>query len=441
MRRWNILFKKPEGLHIDWGIVEEALSSYTLVGQTPPLRSFTVEAEEQPEHPEFASVEEDMVVTRHAVASYVIPNNTFIDKQWALKRIGFYPAWAEQDGVAGVVVAVIDEGLHVTHPEFTDRGITGFNSTGAPAWDAPAGNHGTMVASCISTATDTGTGMASPASGCTLMPIQMILTVSAIVEAMSIAEAQGAHVMNLSLGVSTPSATFTAAVESAFDAGIVVIMSAGNNGATTGAVEHPIVPGKCFKVGSLNTEDLVADHSSWGEAVDIAAPGESIYVATGTNNAYTTVYGTSFAAPYVAAVAALVLSEYSALTPTEVFDILKSTSTATVGSSTATYFPNSSGCVDALRAVLKARSMNPANAGTAYPYVLFDKSSTVETFSDGVFSIDITEEPPLADVGAYGGKAALTQNQQYVYMGPEHKRGRNILCNNKKSVLGTYSTA
>lgn len=434
--RWIITFHSPEKGHLDWSVVEEVLSPYKLVGQIPPLRAFVVESNQRPaDHVAIKHIELDLDLQAHAVATYVLPDDPRIAEQWALERMSVYPTFALQQGAPSVSVAVIDTGVHEAHPEFIGRSIVGYQTTGAASWKTPSDFHGTAVTSCIGAATGNGIGISAPASGCTLIPIRTDLTISAVAEALSIAVAQGADVISMSIGTDVFSQTLHDSVEAAFAAGVVVILSAGNNGEGSGAVAYPIVPGQVLKVGSMNEQNQASSISSYGTAVDIYAPGESVLVATGASS-YALMSGTSFATPYVAAVAALVLSEYPALTPTEVYGVLHSTAIdMNIGK-----FPNASGCVNALRAVLKARSLNPVNAGTTYPYVLFDPATSVGTHTDGKYAIEITETPPLATVGAYGGKCVIIQNSQYVYMGPEEKTGRNILCTPSVTVSGTYST-
>ena len=112
---------------------------------------------------------------------------------------------------------------------------------------------------------------------------------------------------NFSLGSSTdPGTTVRAAIDRAAAAGIVVICSAGNSGAGADTVGFPAKYTSCIAVASTTSSDSWSSFSSTGSGVDIAAPGSSIYSCR-MGGGYTTMSGTSMAAPHAAGAVALLL--------------------------------------------------------------------------------------------------------------------------------------
>ncbi|TWW10810.1 peptidase S8 [Planctomyces bekefii] len=131
---------------------------------------------------------------------------------------------------------------------------------------------------------------------------------SSIISGLDWCVANGMQVVNLSLGSSTdPGTTVRVAFDNAYAAGLVVVASAGNSGAGADTVGYPAHYDSVIAVGSTTSTDAISSFSSTGPAVEVAAPGSSIY-STLNGGGWGTMSGTSMASPHAAGVMALILA-------------------------------------------------------------------------------------------------------------------------------------
>ncbi|MFN2338466.1 MAG: S8 family serine peptidase, partial [Gammaproteobacteria bacterium] len=128
----------------------------------------------------------------------------------------------------------------------------------------------------------------------------------------------GARVANISYGA-TPSSAISSAARYMKSKGGLVVVSAGNSGLDPGFSDNPDL----ISVSATNSSDAITSWSSYGNYIDVAAPGASI-VTTKMNNAIGSWSGTSFSSPATAGVVALIMSANPHLAPSEVESILKS---------------------------------------------------------------------------------------------------------------------
>jgi subtilisin family serine protease len=432
MKRYNVKFNAPQEGHLDWGIVAEVLSGYTVVTQLPPLRIFTVLADDVSSlcaNENVESVQEAVELKQDVVLSYPVPDDTYAQEQWALRRMNVFAAHEHQTGLASILVGIVDSGLYTAHEEFTGRGILGYDISTRTGWSAPSDSHGTNCASCVSPATGNTKGVCGVAPDATIFAVHTNdgdgFTDAEAAEGILLAQASGANIINFSAGSPGYSSTMYDAVTFVVGEGCLFVKSAGNNGEVGGALSYPLHPDSII-VASTDSSNKIAAHSSYGIEVDIAAPGESILVATtGTSSSYAYVDGTSFAAPHVAAVAALVWSEDSTLSAQEVKEIILSTVSEVEDPLLVSKFGKQIGCVDALKAVLKAKG---ARTGTKQQYVRYYGTGVVDEIAAGVHNVTAVDGAK-ADVGAFGGNevAELTQYGQFVYRGPQQKVTTGIL--------------
>jgi subtilisin family serine protease len=124
----------------------------------------------------------------------------------------------------------------------------------------------------------------------------------------------GADIISMSLGSSQPSPVIYAAIQAACAAGKFIICAAGNDGEQAGqdTVDYPGRWKETIAVAAVDDTGQVADFSSRGPEVDIAAPGVNI-LSTFLNGGYARLSGTSMATPFVSGVVALALSKHRAL--------------------------------------------------------------------------------------------------------------------------------
>lgn len=144
-----------------------------------------------------------------------------------------------------------------------------------------------------------------------------------VAAALLYAAMHGAHVVNMSFGDGVDSPLLRAAVNAAASMGCILVASAGNTGTTSR--QFPASYDDVIAVAATNDQDRRAPFSSTGSMVQISAPGQGIAVAR-AGGGYRTVNGTSFAAPFVAAAAALVRARQASWTPDEVLGTLRQTS-------------------------------------------------------------------------------------------------------------------
>ena len=253
------------------------------------------------------------------------------DEQWGLEMVKAEQAWPTSTGV-GAVVAVIDTGVQRDHPDLGNRLVDGFDFVGDDPieggdedTDPTDGHgHGTHVTGIVAANRDNGEGIAGVAPGARVMPLRVLDDngegfAEDTIKAIDYAIDHDVHVINLSLGDFIPFQStlfedpeYTAVLERAIAAGIVVVIAAGNNGAPK--CENPEVDG-ILCVGAVDVSSIKAAYSSFGSNVDLMAPGGSCLggssedvLSTVIGSDYDTFCGTSQAAPHVAGVAALLVS-------------------------------------------------------------------------------------------------------------------------------------
>jgi type VII secretion-associated serine protease mycosin len=251
--------------------------------------------------------------------------------QWALDAHHFDSSriWRESTG-RGVTVAVVDTGVDANHPDLAGRVLVGADFTGTAAdgrMDTSSTAHGTSVAGVI--AADGGAGgLTGLAPEVKILPVRVATDLAADPAAMAqgidYAATHGAQIINVSLCSLVLNPQIRAAVEEAIQRNIVVVAAAGNDGLAGDPAEYPAaIPGVVAVAASDRTGALWPQSESGG-FVGLTAPGVDIYT-TGARGTRSSVTGTSFAAPHVAAAAALLRSHYPAETAAQIIERLVST--------------------------------------------------------------------------------------------------------------------
>ncbi|EOZ98616.1 Alkaline serine exoprotease A precursor [Indibacter alkaliphilus LW1] len=231
---------------------------------------------------------------------------------------------------SGVTAYIIDTGVRTTHSEFGNRAQRGFDAFGGNSEDC--NGHGTHVAGTV------GGSVYGVAKGVTLVGVRVLDcngsgSWSGVIAGMDwvASNASGASVANMSLG-GGGSAAIDDAVTRMFDAGVPVIVAAGNGdfrGREANACNYsPARAARAYTVGATTNSDSKTSWSNYGDCVDIFAPGASITAAWHTSNTATnTISGTSMASPHVAGVAALYLQSNPSASAQAVYNFLSDTST------------------------------------------------------------------------------------------------------------------
>ncbi len=239
-------------------------------------------------------------------------------------------AWDITTGSASVRVLIMDSGIDPAHPDLNQ--VPGADFTGQGTGGAP-GNvcdwHGTTVAGCVSATIDNGVGTVGIAPGCPALSARVFVSnltcdlsgmvqVSWIVNALAFGLAQGARVSNASFGLGGVSSAIEAQYESTYNGGMVHFAAVGNGG--VGFIFYPASIPVVNAVSGLAPTGTLASFSQWGPGTDFCAPAVFVYTTdlTGPGGLsagdYAFPYGTSFATPYAAGVAALVFSQNPTMT-------------------------------------------------------------------------------------------------------------------------------
>lgn len=271
-------------------------------------------------------------------------------EQWPHTVMRVKEAWGIGAGMgsSSIKVAVIDAGFDAGHPDL-DGNITytwDFVSNQASLTPRPAcGPHGEHVAGIVAAeANGTGVDGVAPAVGIQLLnvgstegntcPINLVDVAAALYWVAGDATGPRADIVNLSLG-GPPSTTLQDAVEAAYRAGVTLVAASGNSPA--GNVLYPAAYPEVIAVSATGASDELASYTTVGPEVFVSAPGgndRDFVLSTGYEyNADNTVkytilgmQGTSMASPAVAAVAALVKSANTALTPVGIAGLLADSS-------------------------------------------------------------------------------------------------------------------
>lgn len=253
-----------------------------------------------------------------------IPDDPYYPNQWHLPKISSPPAWDAAQGT-GVVIAVLDSGVEAAHDDLAEKLVEGYNFFDGNTDTSDVYGHGTKVAGTAAAASNNGTGVSSVAWGAKIMPIRVTDTRGygyswTISQGLTWAVDNGARVMNLSFGGIAGSSAIINAAQYAVNNGGVVVAAAGNCGCLEPYADTPYI----VSVAATDANDNAAYFSSYGDYVDISAPGVGIYT-TAPGGTYSGASGTSFSSPVTAGVVALVMSANPHLAPMEVMDLLTAT--------------------------------------------------------------------------------------------------------------------
>ena len=179
------------------------------------------------------NVESDLVVE-----ATTLPNDPDMSNEmmsYGLEQVHAVDAWNVITGSQEIIIAVVDSGIKLDHPEFVGRLTAGYDFVNGDDQANDDVGHGTHVAGIIAAALDNGQGVAGVCPNCRLMPVKVlnannIGSWSSLAQGILFAADNGARVINLSLGASVSSDTLASAIQFALDKGVVVVAAAGNNG-------------------------------------------------------------------------------------------------------------------------------------------------------------------------------------------------------------------
>jgi thermitase len=324
-------------------VLDASPDYYAVIEPTVPTGQEALEA--------FSAVS-SAISTPSAVSTAVFPDDEYFQYQYALFNTGqvYLPetglsgtagsdmkapsGWNWTTGSDDVIVAVIDSGVNPNHEDLVGKVVAGYNFVALTPDAADDHGHGTFVASLIAANTNNGVGIAGVSWHARIMPLKTMAasgygSYSDIAAGIRYAAEHGAHVVNLSVGGRNPSPILEDACRYAFEQGLVIVCSAGNYSAN---VHYPgAYDAYCLAVAATDANDEHAPFSNTGPEVDVAAPGYFIWGARFAPNepnnlsSYRWDSGTSFACPYAAGAAALLLSYKPFLSNTQIMALIKYT--------------------------------------------------------------------------------------------------------------------
>lgn len=314
----------------------------------------------------------------------LIPSDTYYTNQWYLGQINAVNAWDKVRESPDKIIAVIDSGVQINHPDLVDNiwvntkeipdngidddhngyvdDVNGWDFVNNVADPSPkfigdfteAGvTHGTVIAGIVAASGNNATGITGVTWRAKIMPLKVLDdkgegNTNSIVKAIDYAINNGADIINLSFTGMSAGISLERAIKRAYDNGLIVVAAAGNelneNGGGVSLDQEPLYP-VCYDtdnknnlvlgVAATDTLDQKAPFSSYGyKCVDIAAPGISVYGTTvyapnyhTGDRSFNTYYdgywsGTSMATPMVSGALALIETANPGLNRKQIIDIL-----------------------------------------------------------------------------------------------------------------------
>ena len=264
------------------------------------------------------------------------PNDAHYIEQYAPGHVKAVEAWNISHGDPDVVIGIIDSGYDANHPDLDAARIwkNQVEASGKPGvdddgngliddisgWDWVDGDnvlndtcgHGTHVLGVIAATTGNSIGIAGTGRNLTVVPLKMLENyggscsgqLSDVIDALDYAIASELDIVNMSLTIGFDNPGLRDAIESASNAGVLVVAAAGNSGSS---VLWPAAYPESVAVAATDWQDQRSGFSSFGPEVDIAAPGSDV-LSLYPGSSYAKLDGTSMATPHVSTLLGLVRS-------------------------------------------------------------------------------------------------------------------------------------
>ncbi len=278
-------------------------------------------------------------LARHVAVAYAEPNATrqsyrstndpILRQQWALRNIQAFEAWDITTG-GEIVVAVLDTGVSASHPDLGGKVLPGYDFHRNDSDASDENGHGTYTAGVIAANADNGTGIAGVCWGCKILPVRVLGASgngddARIAAGIRWAADQGVRIVNMSLGGPEDTQVMREAVQYARQRGTLLIAASGNGQAEGNVANYPAAYPEVLAVSATDGSDVTTGFTTTGRYVDIAAPGVGVWSTAWDprqGDTYTGANGTSAAAPYVAGIAALVMTIRPDLNAEQVAEVL-----------------------------------------------------------------------------------------------------------------------
>ena len=249
-----------------------------------------------------------------------VPNDPYWELQWGPQTIGADKAWNTTIGKRDILVAVVDTGIDWNHTDlaanYVSLGYDWVNNDTSPMDD---NGHGTHCAGIIAATFNNSIGIAGIAQVRIMAEKGIAASGSGneddLAKAIIHAVEQNATIISMSWGSNVNNTLIYEAIKFAYDSGVLLVASAGN--ARSDYKSYPAAYDEVIAVAATDQQDRPAFFTNFGDWIELAAPGVSIY-STILNNQYGYKSGTSMACPHVTGVAALVWSNFPNMTRDQV---------------------------------------------------------------------------------------------------------------------------
>jgi len=257
-------------------------------------------------------------------------NDPQLARQWAVPKIKAEQGWGTLGKTSPVIMAVLDTGIDVNHPDLKNKLVPGMNAVNPLKSARDSEGHGTHVAGIAGAALNNGVGVAGVAgiTGVKIMPVKVFDegggSDTTISDGLIWAVDHGARVINMSFGSFYQSEVLNEAINYAYDKGVILVAAAGNWASQE--VSYPAGLAKVIAVSATGKDGKLAEFSSFGPQIDVSAPGDKIYSTYWDpykGSTYSELSGTSMASPMVAGLAALLLAKNPKLTGEDVRQIIE----------------------------------------------------------------------------------------------------------------------
>lgn len=258
----------------------------------------------------------------------IVPNDTLYGRyQWNLPEIATEKGWNVTRGKNEIIVAVVDTGVQLDHPDLQGRLVPGTNIVDPSKPPEDDVGHGTHVAGIIAAQVNNNEGVAGMTWYTKIMPVKVLDSTGAgttysVAEGIIWATDHGANIINMSLGNYADAQFLHDAVKYAHDRGVALVAASGND--NTDRPGYPAAYPEVIAVSATDPDETRAEYSNFGDYIDVAAPGSSI-ASTYPGSRYAALSGTSMASPHVAGLLSLVKAANPDLTNDQMADVIRKT--------------------------------------------------------------------------------------------------------------------